>query len=148
MTRTTPKNPSLWILAALVAAAATTALVLPSRVGAQGGSQVETFYSAPVSVEGGDTMRVGVSNVGRRPVRIQVLLLDANDFSTIEQGPTLALQPGTTSFEDITRSLGLGVVAAVRVRGNSKLRFSLQVIDPSGDTQIFTDGFESGDLAA
>ena len=146
MTLRAPTHRTLWVLSIVLAGAAAGALLLPERVGAQGDFQVDSFFSVPVTAEAGDTVRIGVSNVGRRPARVQVALLAADDFSPIAQGPAQALAPGTTAFEDISLGLGSGVVAAVRTRGNSRLRISLQVIDPTGTTQVFTDGFESGDI--
>ena len=52
-----------------------------------------------------------------------------------------------TGIAESRFSLGLGIVAAVRLESRLRILVSLQVIDPAGNTQIFIDGFESGDVS-
>jgi hypothetical protein len=91
----------------------------------------------------------GVSNVGRRPIRIRVLLLRAIDFQPIETGDMQVLPPRTTHFEDFSMTLGSGIIAVIEVQSQGKtlVKASLQVIEPGGATRIFADGFESGDTS-
>ena len=72
-----------------------------------------------------------------------IFLLDALDFSMIHTSETFFKAPDGGAFEDITSTIGLGIIA-VRVERRSQVRLSLQVIDEMGHTQIFTDGFECG----
>ena len=109
--------------------------------------QATLFFSPPVFAQVDDTVRVGFVNTGRSPVRVTIFLLDAEDSSLIHQSETFFKAPDGGAFTDITASLGLGIIAAVRVEGRSRVRLSLQVIDADGQTQIFTDGFESGNTS-
>ena len=95
-------------------------------------------------------MRVTVSNVGRRPIGVQVLLLDLTDFEeVILTGAPLILEPLTSSFEDITLSVGLGIIAIIKFQssGAGQVKACVQVIEPGGGTGIFSCGFESGDTS-
>ena len=114
---------------------------------AQGG-RVETFVSPPVTVEKGGTALVRFTNVGRRPVRVTIQFRDAEDEEAKPlETATFFKVPGGGAFEDITSSIGLGVIAHVRVEGRSAVRMSLEVKDVFGQTQVFTDGFETGDTS-
>jgi len=97
--------------------------------------------------EVGDDILVFFSNTGKRPVRIQVLLLNANDFSVIHQSEMIDVAPFTTASEvHVPEEFPVLVLVRYQVAGRTSARVSLQVKDPSGETQIFTDGFESGDV--
>ncbi len=102
--------------------------------------------------EMGDKVRVTVSNVGRRPIGVQVLLLDLTNFEdTILPGAPLILAPLTSSFEDITLSVGLGIIAIIKFQssGAGQVKACVQVIEPEpgGGTRLFECGFESGDTS-
>ena len=95
--------------------------------------------------EMGDTVKVMVSNVGRRPIGVQVRLLDLDDFeNTILPGALLTLPPLTAAFTDITLSLGLGIIAILRFQsaGEGQVKACVQVIKADGGTRLFECGFE------
>jgi len=96
--------------------------------------------------EVGDEILVFFSNTGKHAVRIQVSLLNANDFSVIHESEMINVAPFTTASEVfIPDDFPVMVVIRYRAAGRTSARISLQVKDPNGDTQIFIDGFESGD---
>lgn len=136
------------VIASTLAAILLAGAVWWGSVWAQPGGQAKVFFSSPVTVQAGDLVRVGFTNIGKKPVRVTVFLLDAEDSSLISQSAVFFKAPDGGAFEDITFSLGSGIIAAVRVAGQSQVRISLQVIDSEGRTRIFTDGFESGDVSA
>ena len=109
--------------------------------------QCRTLISPPATAQAGDTVRVMAINVGEKPVRLTISLRSADDFSVIQQSEPIFKAPDGGAFEDITLGLGLGIIATVRVEGRSRVRASLQIIDSTGQTPIFTDGFESGDCS-
>ena len=109
------------------------------------------LIGSPLTAEGGDRVVVAVSNVGRRPMRFRVHLLRAIDFEPIfVTAVPQVLEPRSSYFEDVTLSLGLGIIGIIAIievqsSGKTEAETSLQVIDAGGVTKIFSDGFESGD---
>ena len=98
------------------------------------------------TAEAGDKVRVTVSNVGRRPIGVQVLLLDLTDFEeVILTGAPLILEPLTSSFEDITLSVGLGIIAIIKFQSSGagldcfikRLRVELRRAD--GEVHVFLE---------
>ena len=99
--------------------------------------------------EVGDDILVFFSNTGKRAVRIEVLLLRADDFSVIFKSQMIDVPPFTTTSEVfIPDDFPVLVIVRYRAAGRTSARVSLQVKDPNGETQIFTDGFESGDTTS
>ncbi len=121
-------------------------------VQAQNG-QSQHLVAAPVIAQPGDTAHVLFTNLGRRPVRVVPRLQD-QDGTVIAAGEATVLGPGTTGrfsvqFEGSEPSTFVTVLGLQSAQGGmSGVRASLQVIDSLGQTQIFTDGFESGDVSA
>ncbi len=108
------------------------------------------LIGSPFTAEGSDRVVVAVSNVGRRPMRFRVHLLRAIDFEPIfVTAVPQVLGPRSSSFDDVTLSVGLGIIAVIEVesRGKTEAETSLQVIDAGGETKIFSDGFESGNTS-
>ncbi len=103
------------------------------------------LISPPFTAEDGDRVLVAVSNVGSKPIRFRVLLLNAIDFKPIETGDPQMLEPRTSHFQDISFGLGSGFIAVIEFesRGKTQVKASLQVIKPGGATRFFLDEFES-----
>ncbi len=114
------------------------------------------LISPAATARANDEVRVTVSNFGQRTIRTRVLLLNALNFSPIVTGVWKDLPPRSSSFEDITFSIGLGFIgtfiAVVEFQSSGKseveVNTSFQLIDKHGNTQIFADGFESGSTSA
>ena len=135
------------ILASGLVGAALMTAIWAGPLWAQQGSRARILYSPPLTVQAGDTAQVWFTNVGQRPVRVRIFFLRADNSSMLQESELLLTAPDDGAFEDITLSVGLGIIAAVLVEGRSQVRVSLQVTDAAGQTKIFTDGFESGDTS-
>lgn len=143
------RRPRLSIVAAAVVLALGLSLssALPAgaaRISGQGVLVGSPFFS-PDNVE----ILVKVLNAGRRPVQVEVQLRRASDFSILSS-ESLAIPPRTTGSPDgFFPPSDTPVVVTIRyaTSGPTILRPSVQVVDPVGDTQIFADGFESGDVS-
>ncbi len=142
---------AIGLLAVAVAVLAVWTYLVP-QVEAQGGRRI--LASAPATLQPGDTARLMVSNAGSSPVRVQLRLLDALDFSLLDSSETVELPARSSVFFEFKGSDEelQAIIAAVALqaggRGARGVGVSLQVYDSLGRTQIFTDGFESGDVSA
>lgn len=95
-----------------------------------------------------DEVLVFVSNTGRRALRVEILLLRADDFSVVSaSGPVQIAGKSTGSSAFIPSDFPVLVVVRYRAQGRTSAQVSLQVRDADGATRIFTDGFESGDTS-
>ncbi len=136
----------------MLAAVAVLTLLASFSAQSQNG-QTRRLVAAPAIAQPGDTAHVLFTNTGRRPLRVIPRLVDA-DGNVIAAGDLTVLGPGTTGtfsvlFEGPGPSTFVTVLGLQSAQGGmSGIRASLQVIDFQGRTQIFTDGFESGDLSA
>lgn len=118
---------------------------------AEAQGQTLRLVSPPAVAQPLDTIHVMVSNLGPKPIRVSSLVAEAADLTLIEGGDAEMVAAGTTTFFSIRNesSDAVSFLAVVQVQspGRGFLRTSLQVIDDAGRTQIFTDGFESGDVS-
>ena len=109
------------------------------------------LISPPFTAEIGDRVVVAISNFGRRAIQCQVVLLRATDFVAIETGVVQTLKSQTAFFSDSTLGAGFGnrIIAVIEYQssGKSEVKTSFQLIDEDGHTQIFADGFESGNTS-
>lgn len=124
-------------------------LVWVSPTEAQG--QTLRLVSPPAVAQPQDTIHVMVSNLGQKPVRVTSVVVDAADLTPIEESDPEMVRAGTTFFSVVNSSADpIPFLALVQVRsaGRASIRVSLQVVDATGHTQIFTDGFESGDTSS
>ena len=97
----------------------------------------------------GDEVLVFVSNTGRRPIRAEIQLRRAEDFSVVStSGPLPVASRETATGVFIPDDFPVLVVVRYRTQGRTSAQVSLQVQDATGATRIFADGFESGDTSA
>jgi hypothetical protein len=108
-----------------------------------------TLYGPPVGLQVSDRAALTVVNAGPRPARVELELLSLDDFSTLAASGPLELTPRTAFTLNLVADSRQGVLARIRYRtnGGTLLLPALQVVNPVGDTQIFTDGFESGNTS-
>ena len=121
----------------------------------EGQSQDRRLVSAPVIAQPGDTAHVMVTNLGKRPIRVRALVVDAISLDLIDEDGPEVVPPGTgTSFSvefmgtDPTSFLVVLGLQSAQGGMSGFTRVSVQVVDGAGKTRIFTDGFESGDVSA
>ena len=108
-----------------------------------------TLISGAFLPEVGDEANVFVVNSGPRGMRVEIELLRADDLSVVETSGSLTV-PAGTGIQHVFLPSDIPVLVRVRFRvtGSTVAKVSLQVIAATGDDYIFTDGFESGDLAS
>ena len=110
------------------------------------------LFGPPVTASATDEARVTVSNIGPAPARVRVFFVKASDFSQLAAGPQTTIAPRSSAVLDQSLVFILDdfpVMVVVRHQSNAatNLKVSLQVTDTLGVTQIFADGFESGNTS-
>ena len=90
--------------------------------------------------------------VGPAPARVRVFFVKASDFSQLAAGPQTTIAPRSSAVLDQSLVFipdDFPVMVVVRHQSNAatNLKVSLQVTDNLGVTQIFADGFESGNTS-
>jgi hypothetical protein len=128
-------------------ALATLVLVLawPAPAPAIDLSGTGVLTSAGFRPEIGDEVVVFAVNTGSMPLRVELQMVRADDLTVIATSGSLNVAPGSgVQHVFIPDDFPVLLVARYRVQGTTGARFSVQVVDPAGETRIFTDGFESG----
>ena len=110
------------------------------------------LFGPPVTASAADEARVTVSNIGPAPARVRVFFVKASDFSRLAAGPQTTIAPRSSAVLDQSMVFipdDFPVLVVVRHQSNAatNLKVSLQVTDTLGVTQIFADGFESGNTS-